>query len=357
MLSSLVHRGHPPDAQVVEKNEKRPGGGRVWRFTDRSTLATAMTSVSRSAWWRSTTTDICMDDATQQTASRVVNDLLLVKSAQLPDTAPANKLCTHFLDFFESRVVKIRQGIEVMAASSANRDTPSAWAAGGQSTGSTVRAATEEEVAKVIRGSNPRRPALTLCLQSFCMGPLSLKCPFSRNWLTSPLVLASFPWIWRRRWLCPLLRKPGADRNNYQNYRPVSNLSFVAKVVEKVASKRLSEHLERNNLHEELQLAYRPCHSPETVLFNVQHDIAVSLGNTQAVLLVLLDMSAAYDTTDGGRFLVLYTYDKVTISDPTVRSTALGFLFAPAALVLVCLSASATRTQRGAVNAWYTHRS
>ena len=51
-----------------------------------------------------------------------------------------------------------------------------------------------------------RCPALMLCLQSCCRGPLLLMCLFSQNWLTSPSVLASFPWIWRRWWSCPCSR-------------------------------------------------------------------------------------------------------------------------------------------------------
>ena len=50
------------------------------------------------------------------------------------------------------------------------------------------------------------------------------------------------------------------------NYRSVSNLPFTAKVMEKIAVQRLSEHLTTNGLHEELQSAYKPLHSTETAL-------------------------------------------------------------------------------------------
>ena len=61
---------------------------------------------------------------------------------------------------------------------------------------------------------------------------------------------------------------------------------------------RLSEHLTTNGLHEELQSAYKPLHGTETALMRVQHDIANAMDNNQAALLVLLDMSAAFDTID-----------------------------------------------------------
>ena len=96
----------------------------------------------------------------------------------------------------------------------------------------------------------------------------------------------------------PILKKHGLDVNILANYRPVSNLPFTAKVMEKIAVQRISEHLTLNGLHEELQSAYKPLHSTETALMRVQHDIANAMDTNQAALLVLLDMSAAFDTID-----------------------------------------------------------
>ena len=86
--------------------------------------------------------------------------------------------------------------------------------------------------------------------------------------------------------------------NIIASYRPVANLPFTAKVMEKIAVQRLSEHLTSNGLNEELQSAYKPLHSTDTALMRVQHDIANAMDTNQAALLVLLDMSAAFDTID-----------------------------------------------------------
>ena len=48
----------------------------------------------------------------------------------------------------------------------------------------------------------------------------------------------------------PILKKPGLDPDILKNYRPVSNLPFVSKVIEKVVDKRLERHLAINNIHE-----------------------------------------------------------------------------------------------------------
>jgi hypothetical protein len=58
-----------------------------------------------------------------------------------------------------------------------------------------------------------------------------------------------------------------------------------------------------NNLHEVNQSAYRKFHSPETALLKVQNDILQSLDNNNVAILVMFDLSAAFDTIDHGTFL------------------------------------------------------
>ena len=62
--------------------------------------------------------------------------------------------------------------------------------------------------------------------------------------------------------------------------------------------KRITEHLDRNNLNEKFQSAYRPGHSTETALVRTCNDIVGELDNKRGVLLVMLDLSAAFDTLD-----------------------------------------------------------
>ena len=59
----------------------------------------------------------------------------------------------------------------------------------------------------------------------------------------------------------PLLKKTGLDRDIFKNYRPVSNLTFISKVIENVVSGRLNEHLIKNSMFDPLQSAYRDKHS------------------------------------------------------------------------------------------------
>ena len=96
----------------------------------------------------------------------------------------------------------------------------------------------------------------------------------------------------------PLLKKPSLDRDILRNYRPVSTLSHLSKVTEKVVALRLSDHLDSQNLHEPFQSAYRRLHSTETALLRVCSDIRAALDRKKGTLLVLLDLSSAFDTID-----------------------------------------------------------
>jgi hypothetical protein len=96
----------------------------------------------------------------------------------------------------------------------------------------------------------------------------------------------------------PLLKKPSLDKADLKNYRPVSNLSFTSKLVEKAVAAQLSQHLTTNNLQEVMQSAYRPCHSVETALLRIHDDILRAMDSKQGVFLILLDLSAAFDTID-----------------------------------------------------------
>ena len=98
--------------------------------------------------------------------------------------------------------------------------------------------------------------------------------------------------------LYSLLKKPLLDPEELKNYRPISNLSFLSKTLERVVSLQLNEYLLTNNLHAKMQSAYRPHYSTETALLRVFNDINLALDQHNEVILVLLDLSSAFDTID-----------------------------------------------------------
>ena len=86
--------------------------------------------------------------------------------------------------------------------------------------------------------------------------------------------------------------------SNYKNFRPISNLTFVSKLIEKAVALQLNDHILRHHLDETFQSAYKAFDSTETALVRVHNDILTAIDNNNTVILLLLDLSAAFDTVD-----------------------------------------------------------
>ena len=82
------------------------------------------------------------------------------------------------------------------------------------------------------------------------------------------------------------------------NYRPVSNLSFLSKILEKVVASSLNSHINSSHTSNDYPSAYRKFHSTETALLKIHNDILSSMDDGRVTALTLLDLSAAFDTID-----------------------------------------------------------
>ena len=96
----------------------------------------------------------------------------------------------------------------------------------------------------------------------------------------------------------PLLKKPKLDPDNLNSYRPISNLTFTSKLVERVVAARFLKHVDHHKLLPERQSAYRHLHSTETAIAAVHNDLVCAADADQVAALVLLDLSSAFDTVD-----------------------------------------------------------
>ena len=59
---------------------------------------------------------------------------------------------------------------------------------------------------------------------------------------------STFPTEWKTATVTPLIKKPDSDPEDMKNFRPVSNLSYISKLTEKIVMKQIDEHLDNNNL-------------------------------------------------------------------------------------------------------------
>jgi len=100
-------------------------------------------------------------------------------------------------------------------------------------------------------------------------------------------------------------KRDGLDLTDLKNYRPVSNLPYLSKLLERVVQARFQAHLDGSSLLPGWQSAYRPLHSTNTAVTKVFNDLLMAVDRGQMSALCLLDLSPAFDTVDHDLLLQL----------------------------------------------------
>jgi len=128
--------------------------------------------------------------------------------------------------------------------------------------------------------------------------------PYITRMVNAPLSQGRLPVSQKHAIVTSLLKKMGLDSSDMNNFRPVSNLSFISKVVERVVTSQLHlAYLAANDLLPRFQSAYRKYHSTKTAMQRVWFDILVAADDRQVTLRGLLDLSAAFDCIDHSMLL------------------------------------------------------
>ncbi len=142
----------------------------------------------------------------------------------------------------------------------------------------------EAEVSKLILSSHPTTcPLLLLALTHI---------------VNTSLHIGIFPSAFKQARITPLLKKPTLNPTLLRNYRPVSLLPFIAKTLERVVFNQVTAFLTQNNLLDSNQSGFRSGHSTETALLSVVEDLRLARTASKSSLLILLDLSAAFDTVN-----------------------------------------------------------
>ena len=108
----------------------------------------------------------------------------------------------------------------------------------------------------------------------------------------------TFPKTQKCALVTPVLKKSNLESSDMNNYRPISNLSFMSKLLERCVNDQINQYLQSNNLLPPQQSAYRKLHSTESAVLRVLSDVYEAADRGKVTILALLDLSAAFDTVD-----------------------------------------------------------
>ena len=107
-----------------------------------------------------------------------------------------------------------------------------------------------------------------------------------------------FPDQFKQAQVTPLIKKTGLDETDPANYRPISNLNTLGKIIERIFLTRLLPHIYSTGNFSPMQSAYRKRHSTETAMLKILDDLYRLIDRKKAAVLIGLNLSAAFDTID-----------------------------------------------------------
>ncbi|KAK3539398.1 hypothetical protein QTP70_006301 [Hemibagrus guttatus] len=211
----------------------------------------------------------------------------------LAPPSPSSLTVEDFATFYTEKIERICQTFTSPPTSSTSHSQHSTTPSLTQL--STVAA---EEVLQIIWSCNPTTcpldPISSAMLQTFSPELL----PFITTVINGSLTSAHVPTVFKKARVIPILKKPALDPSDISNYRSVSLLSFLSKILKRVVCNQLSDYLMQNNLHDPNQSGFKAAHSTETALLAVTEKLHAARSAKLSSVLILLDLSAAFDTVN-----------------------------------------------------------
>lgn len=233
-------------------------------------------------------------------------------SCTLPEHNNPKELANTINDFYVNKVDTLRSKIPL-----SNHDYISSTTSNFNGTPlDSFRPVTEAELSDILNKSGIKTSFHDKLPAKILKQVIDELIPYLCTLVNKSLLFGSCDGI-KESTIVPLLKKAGLDPEILKNYRPVSDLLFLSKLIERAAGKQLNEHMGVNNLHSKYQHAYKVSHSTETLLLCIVNDILIAFNNNTGVIMLVIDLSAAFDTVDIDKML------HILRSDIGVSGTAL----------------------------------
>ena len=301
---TVTIRHHSPwfTDEIREKKRKRRKAEKKWRKTraeeDRKVFVKERQEVVlmlRQAKLEFYSDIIQQSQHNQRDLFKII-DTLLQRKKDMP-LPPHDNPCTlanDFTNFFVGKIEKIRDNIKSSRTITCSASTEKKCF---QTELEYFQPATQEEIRTLIMRSPAKTCSLDPIPSRLLKSYIEEVLPLITMIINMSLTSSTMPQSLKIAIITPILKKVILELIT-KNYRPVSNLPYLSKLVEKVVASRLLSHQKQNKSLEKLQSAYQDGHSTETALLCVQSDILQAIDKQNIVLLVLLDLSAAFDTID-----------------------------------------------------------
>ena len=248
-------------------------------------------------------------DTNNRTLYPALNQLLDKKQDDvLPDRESDVDLANCFLPYFTDKIEKIRATFPVDNEFQAPNSIIPAEVSSKLTDFDCV---TEEEIKRIVLTCgvkcSPEDPLPATLLKNY----VKMFLPIWTRLVNLSLREGSMECL-KNAVVLPLFKEMDdsmVDKDNLKNYRPVSNLLFVGKLIERVVAIRLKKHMTDNNLHSDFQYGFKPNHSTETLLLTLINDLLIACDNQMPSILMLLDLSAAFDTVDQEKLLSILQHE------------------------------------------------
>ena len=236
----------------------------------------------------------------QKSLHKVVKNLLDVKQeSSLPSAKTDDELADNFQTYFKDKIMKIRESFTITNIDLTPRERDPNLILMDK-----FDPVTQDELLAIISSygisCSPEDPVHVALLSS----NIEVMVPFWLELVNLSLSTGSMECL-KSAVVTPLLKELDdfVDKEVYKNYRPVSNLVFVSKLTERCVAPRLGKHMEDNDLETPEHHGYKAGHSSETLLVELVDKLLTAFDGKYAVVLLLLDLSAAFDTVDQDKLL------------------------------------------------------
>jgi hypothetical protein len=209
-------------------------------------------------------------------------------------------LCHSFSSFFKDKIARVRLSVDAMKTQHGLGSSSDTTFADRNSLFCCLQPVTHAEVSSLLSRLPDKSSPLDYIHTSVLKSCSVVFAPLIAHLANLSFSEGCFPIHFKLAQVTPLLKKAGLDESDPSNYRPISNLNTIGKIIERLFLARLMPHVAASNHFSPMQSAYRKLHSTETALLKIMDDLYRIVDRKKSAVLIGLDLSAAFDTIDHG---------------------------------------------------------